>query len=136
MYKPDENDRRRSPRLRAQLEAELVTDLSFLDGSELQDSDASLVFMGVTHNVSANGLAVVVPSIRMDESYCEQARPISLALHLPDAAVQMKIEPIHCTALTEKDPDQGYLIGARITSSQEVDEHEWQKYVEDLAGKS
>lgn len=107
--------------------------LSLLDAAHEEDSPQELVLMGVTLNVSAKGLAVALPSIRIDERYFNQARPVALALHLPESPLRMKIEPVHCVPLQANDLGQGYLIGARITEGDGL-EAEWHQYVMSLEG--
>src|SRR5215203_3095458 len=60
-------ERRRMRRLRVKCEVELVADLSLLD-SEVQNAGSSLVFLGRTHDLSAGGLGMVLPSTIIDES--------------------------------------------------------------------
>jgi hypothetical protein len=126
-----ETERRRTPRHNSRIEAELVAGLSLLDAAADEDSSQTLLLMGVTLNVSDNGLAVALPSIRIDEGYFKQARPVSVALHLPNCPLQMKAELVHCVPLQSNDPNQGYLIGARITDQRETDS-EWKQYVRSL----
>lgn len=126
------SDRRKSPRLKAHLEAELSATLSLLDGDLLDDPSSSLTFMGETLDVSEEGLSLVLPSIRIDESCCDRPSPLELALHLPNSPVRFEIEPVRCRPLRAEDPDQGYLVGVRINSVEDEDVDEWRQYISSL----
>ena len=123
-------DRRHSRRFIARLEAELVVSLSLLDAAAI--GDETLLLMGETKDISADGLSVVVPSIRIDEMYCEQARPLTLSLHLQKESVKLEVQTIHCTPLRTNDPDRGYLIGARITDFGGLGPLAWRRYLRGL----
>lgn len=124
-------DRRLSTRRKARLETELTVSLSLLDTSTR--GDETLLLMGETHDVSAEGLAIVVPSIRIDEKYCEEERPLKMSLHLQNESVQMQLQTVHCNRLQEDDPDRGYLIGARITDFGGFGPIAWERLVRELA---
>ena len=70
-------ERRRVRRLKAKCEIELVADLSLLD-NDVQNSDSSLIFLGRTHDVSAAGLGMVLPSTIIDERFCSGANRLNL----------------------------------------------------------
>ena len=125
-------ERRQSLRLKARLEAELTAGLSLLEPDYIEDSSRQLVLMGVTLDLSATGLAFILPSIRISEDYCGRSQSLLLALHLPTSPVQLEIEFVHCVPLNEDDLDQGYLIGARIKGCGKIHESEWQKYLSGL----
>src|ERR1044072_9664560 len=72
-------ERRRVRRLKAKCEIELVADLSLLD-NDVQNSDPSLIFLGRTHDLSAAGLGMVLPSTIIDERFCSGGGPFSLSL--------------------------------------------------------
>ena len=124
-------DRRHSVRRKARLEAELTVSLSLLDTGT--GGDETLLLMGETHDVSAEGVAIVVPSIRIDEKYCEEERPLKMSLHLQSESVQMQLQTIHCNRLEENDPDRGYIIGARITDFGGLGPVAWGRLVRKLA---
>src|SRR4051812_12682338 len=62
-------ERRRTRRLKVKCDLELVADLSLLD-NDVQNTGSSLVFLGRTHDVSAAGLGMVLPSTIIDERFC------------------------------------------------------------------
>ena len=109
------NERRRSPRLKAGWDAELTTGLSILD-TEAPAEDYSLVFWGRTLDISAGGLALVLPSTLIDERYCGDESRLQLSLHLPTGSVNLEVSAVRCEPLQAEDTAMGYLIGAQILS--------------------
>ena len=82
---------------------------------------------GYTLDVSATGLALVVPAIRIGEHYLAGAeRKLHLKLELPGGPVEMKVASARYEGLED---DSGYLIGARILEMSDADRAEFQKYV-------
>ncbi len=137
MQKPSPpTERRRSPRLKAHLEAELLATLSLLDSTYTQYSDRALVFMGETHDLSEEGLALILPSIRIDENHCKEGLQLSLGIHLPSMPVQLEIQAVRCHALREDDPGQGYFMGARITGLGGMSSADWLNYLNTLRAQT
>jgi hypothetical protein len=128
-------ERRQSQRLRAQCEAELIASVTLLDAAQPENGTSTLVFMAETQDISAHGLALVLPSIRIDEKYCEQPRSLKLSLHLPDAAVELEVNAIRCVPLNVRDPGQGYLIGARINDISRDSAAQLETYLENLSNE-
>src|ERR1044072_8035943 len=62
-------ERRRMRRLKVKCEFELVANLSLLD-SDVDCADSSLIFLGRTHDLSAGGLGMVLPSTIIAEGFC------------------------------------------------------------------
>ena len=109
------NERRRAPRLKAGCDAELTTNLSILD-TDAKSDDHSLVFMGRTLDISAGGLALVLPSTLIDERYCGDETRLHLSLHLPTGPVNLEVSAVRCVPLQADDTAMGYLLGAQILS--------------------
>jgi hypothetical protein len=126
------NERRRAPRLKAGCEAELTTSLSILD-TDAQSEDRSLVFLGRTLDISAGGLALVLPSTLIDERYCGDESRLQLALHLPTGSVNLEVSAVRCVPLQAEDTAKGYLIGAQILSLDD-DRDEYDDYLRSISG--
>lgn len=126
-------ERRRMRRLRAKCEVELVAGLSFLD-TEVQGGDSSLVFLGRTHDLSAGGLAMVLPSTTIDERFCSGGNRLSLSLFVPDGVIDMEVSPVRCERLTGPYSGQGYLLGTRITNV--ADRAKFERYLETVSGRN
>lgn len=106
-------ERRSMPRLRVHCDAELIAGLSILDVAA-QENDDTLVFLGVTKDLSAQGLGLVLPSTQIDERYCNESNSLKVSLHLPECAVGLEVNPVRCEPLNPGDSAQGYLMGAKI----------------------
>jgi len=124
-------ERRRLRRLNAKCEVELVANLSFLDTDEL-GADSSLVFFGRTHDLSAGGLAMVLPSTTMDERFCSGTNRLQLSLFVPDGVIAMEVSPVRCERLTGAYLGQGYLLGTKITNVK--DRAQFDRYLDTLSG--
>jgi PilZ domain len=109
-------ERRRTPRLKATCDAELLTSVAILDNDE-QSPVGSLIFLGRTLDVSISGLAIVLPSTPVDERYCNEATRLRLLLHLPAGTVRLEVNPVRCAPLNADDRAMGYLLGAQIVST-------------------
>ena len=126
------NERRRAPRLKAGCDAELTTSLSILD-TEVQSQDQSLVFCGRTTDMSAGGLAFVLPSTLIDERYCGDGARLQLSLHLPTGRVNLEVSAVRCVPLRSYDTAMGYLVGAQILSLDDERE-EYDDYLRSISG--
>lgn len=124
-------ERRKARRLRAKCEVELVANLSFLDTDE-PGADSSLVFFGRTHDLSAGGLAMVLPSTTIDERFCSGSNRLNLSLHAPAGVINMEVSPVRCERLNGPYFGQGYLLGTRITNVK--DRAQFDRYLDTLSG--
>ena len=107
-------ERRRLRRLKARCEVELTATLSLLD-NDVQNCESSLVFLGRTHDLSAGGMGMVLPSTIIDERFCTGSNRLNLALHVPGGVIGMEVSPVRCERLTGPYVGQGYLLGTKIT---------------------
>ena len=82
---------------------------------------------GYTLDVSATGLALIVPAIRIGEHYLAGAdRKLHVKLELPTGPVEMKVASVRYEGLED---DSGYLIGAQILEMSDADRASFEKYV-------
>src|SRR5262247_1177066 len=88
-------ERRRLRRLKVKCEVELVANLSLLD-SEVECSDSSLVFLGRTHDLSAGGIGMVLPSTIIDERFCSGTNRLNLSLYAPGGVIDLEVSPVRC----------------------------------------
>ena len=107
-------ERREMRRLKVRCEVELQADLSLLD-TEAGEPLESLIFMGQTSDLSANGLAMIIPATIIDERFCEGGNLLKLSLHLPDGAVRLEVTPVRCERISGVNSSPGYLLGTKIT---------------------
>ena len=82
---------------------------------------------GHTLDVSATGLALIVPAIRIGEHYLAGAeRKLHIRLELPSGPVEMRVASVRYESLED---ETGYLIGARILEMSDSDRAIFDKYV-------
>ena len=124
-------ERRRMRRLRVRCEVELVAGLSLLD-NDVENSESSLVFLGRTHDLSANGLGMVLPSTIIDERFCTGGNRLSLSLHVPGGVIGMEVSPVRCERLSGAYSSHGYLLGTKITNVE--NRAQFEQYLETLSG--
>lgn len=85
---------------------------------------------GHTLDISATGLALIVPAIRIGEHYLAGSdRRLHLKLELPDGPVEMKLATVRYESLDESEEETGYLIGARIIEMAAEDRASFDAYV-------
>lgn len=126
-------ERRSVRRLRAKCEVELAATLSLLD-NDACDEDSKLIFFGQTSDLSAEGLAMVLPATIIDERFCSGSNKLKLSLHLPDGIVGLEVAPVRCERLTDAYSVHGYLLGTKITNV----EHRgpFERYLDSVSGQS
>ena len=116
-------ERRRHPRLRARLAASVV-----LIGARGEAATPPLE--GHTRDVSACGLALILPAVRVGDRYLAgEAQTLSVTLRLPSATIRLRAAPERYERLDEEDSDTGYLIGLRITEMGERDRAAFDEYL-------
>jgi hypothetical protein len=126
-------ERRNVRRLRVKCEVELAATLSLLDNDAF-DEESKLIFFGQTSDLSAEGLAMVLPATIIDERFCSGLNRLKLSLHLPDGIVGLEVAPVRCERLTDAYSVNGYLLGTRITNV----EHRapFERYLDSVSGQS
>lgn len=78
-------------------------------------------------DVSATGLALIVPAIRIGEHYLAGSdRQLHVKLELPSGPVEMKVASVRYESLED---ESGYLIGARILEMSDTDRTSFEKYL-------
>ncbi|HKZ02252.1 MAG TPA: PilZ domain-containing protein [Pyrinomonadaceae bacterium] len=91
---------------------------------------------GHTLDVSATGLALNVPAIRIEEHYLVgESRRLQLNLELPDGPVRMQVAPVRYESLEEHQSETGYAIGVRITEMSEQDRMHFNEYIKHLKSR-
>ena len=82
---------------------------------------------GHTLDVSATGLALVVPAIRIGEHYLAgDERKLHIRLELPSGPIEMRVGTVRYES---SEDDSGYLIGARILEISDADRASFDKYL-------
>jgi hypothetical protein len=126
-------ERRSMRRLRVKCEVELAANLSLLD-NDAYDAESPLIFFGQTSDLSAVGLAMVLPATIIDERFCTDANRLKLSLHLPQGIIDLEVAPVRCERLSDAYSVRGYLLGTKITNVNQKESFE--RYLESVSGQS
>lgn len=123
-------DRRHSTRRNVLLpiSLSLVSPTKNLNGTSRTSS-----MVGHTVDLSAKGLALIVPAITLgDHHLVGENRSLSLQLEVPNGPVVMQVTPVRYERLEEQGTETGYLIGVKITGMPEEDRARFAEYVDSL----
>jgi hypothetical protein len=129
---PNIDNRRQSPRHQTRHEVCLQASISLLDAqaSVSYPHEKLFTIFGSTHDLSEAGVSLVIPLIPIDVQYCQgQDHVLPLTLYLPSGEVEMKIAPVRCAPLDEKELGEGFFMGAQI---KEIDLGELERLIEYL----
>jgi hypothetical protein len=122
-------NRRVAPRYAARLEVDLAINVT-LPGAKTDGPPLKL--SGYTRDVSASGLALVVPSIRVGGQYVTgENRRLRVVLKLPTGPVEALATPVRYSPLDEDSDgvDKGYLVGVQIISMSDEDRARFSAYL-------
>jgi hypothetical protein len=123
-------DRRRSTRrrVRLNLSLSLAPATKNLNGTRRISS-----LEGYTVDVSANGLALIVPQITLGEHHLVgENRSLNLKLELPAGPVEIEASPVRYQRLDENHAETGYLIAVKIVRMPDDDRARFSEYVANL----
>ena len=120
-------DRRRSTRHLVRL----VFSLSIVSPAKSLTGSRRIVSMdGHTFDLSANGMALIVPAITLDEHHLVgENRSLSVQLELPSGPVEMQVRPVRYERLEEHKIETGYLIAVKIVKMSDEDRARYSDYV-------
>jgi hypothetical protein len=127
-------NRRSAPRYLTHLEAGLALSISLphaKPGSE--KAGQSLKVAGYTRDVSATGMALIVPTIRIGGQYITgENRTLEIVLKLPTDQITVKATPVRYSPLEDDATDTGYLIGVQIIWMSNEDRARFNAYLATL----
>lgn len=123
-------NRRSSPRFLARL----PTSLSLADNkSGLGHIDRPPIIPGETKDISLDGLALIVPSLRTDLHDLTQLQHVwRIVMALPIGHVQIHAVLVRFQRFRGDAPQTGYLIGMRIAEMSEADRVLFNDYMQTL----
>lgn len=105
-------DRRHAPRRRVRLPFSVWLQPTT---GEANGRRAVPSLSGNTWDISATGLGLVVPAIRIGEHYLTgEDRRLRIILELPSGSVQLIATPVRYERIEEDGVDKGYVIGVHI----------------------
>jgi len=88
---------------------------------------------GNTFDLSANGVAFIVPAITLGEHHLVgENRSLKVQLELPSGPVEMQVLPVRYERLEEHKSETGYLIAVKIVGMSEEDRAKYGEYVSTL----
>jgi hypothetical protein len=123
-------DRRRARRVKAILDFTLS-----LVGPAVSSNGAKRVISvkGHTLDLSSTGLALIVPSIIVNEHHLVgENRNMFVTLELPDGPIELSVTPIRYERLDDHPTETGYLIGVRLNPGNEKERLRFHEYVSQL----
>jgi c-di-GMP-binding flagellar brake protein YcgR len=123
-------NRRRSPRLKARLPltVSIAVRQKAATGAKLVPA-----LRGHTRDLSATGLALILPSILIGEQHLTgEGRTLLISLELPAGPIQIQAVPARYERLDEETAEKLYLVGARITQMSEDDRALFNEYLQGL----
>lgn len=88
---------------------------------------------GHTFDLSANGMALIVPAITLGEHHLVgENRNLHVQLELPPGPVEMEVAPVRYERLEEYASETGYLVAVKIIGMSESDRITYREYVSTL----
>lgn len=91
---------------------------------------------GHTLDLSASGLALIVPAITLGEHHIVgENRSLNVKLQLPKGPIELTVTPVRYESLEEDETETGYLIGVKILEMSEVDRAKFAEYVADFSDR-
>ena len=123
-------DRRRSKRrtVRLPFTLSITSSTKALNGTRRVST-----LNGHTLDLSAGGLALIVPSITLGEHHLvAENRRLDVKLDLPTGSVEMKATPVRYESLDEHETETGYLIAVQIAEMTEEDRAKFAAYFSSL----
>jgi hypothetical protein len=127
-------NRRRAPRYLTHLEAGLALSISMPHAKAGERvTEQPLKLAGYTRDISATGLSLVVPSIRIGGQYVTgENRTLEIILKLPTGLIKIKVTPVRYSPLEEDAADTGYFVGTQIVWMSSEDRARFDAYLDTL----
>ncbi|HJU55520.1 MAG TPA: PilZ domain-containing protein [Pyrinomonadaceae bacterium] len=127
-------NRRVAPRYVTHLEVGLALNVSLTGSDTSARKDSPPVRLaGYTRDISASGLALIVPSIRVGGQYVTgENRRLRIMLKLPTGPIEIHATPVRYSPLDEDGVDTGYLVGVQIISMSDEDRARFNDYLEKM----
>jgi c-di-GMP-binding flagellar brake protein YcgR len=126
------NNRRREIRRKVRLPA------SVSPGASVRTAESAgqwpLSVLGHTRDISASGLALVMPSM-LAEDFANRGDTLRIILALPAGDVEMRCEVVRHNRLGESEPDAASLIGMSITEMSDDDRDLYLEYLRTLGAE-
>jgi hypothetical protein len=128
-------NRRRAPRFVTRLEAGLALTSTTLPNAKnrVQGTGQPLTLVGHTRDISATGLALIMPAIRIGGQYITgQNHRLTIQLKLPAGQIEVEATPVRYSPADEGPANTGYLIGVQINGMSDHDRSLFNAYLATL----
>lgn len=97
-------------------------------------SPRTRTLQGHTLDISAGGMSLIVPTIRLGEYHLVgENRGFTLRLELPVGPIEMLVSPVRYEALEEHETESGFLIGVKIVEMSQTDRVQFAEYFSTFA---
>jgi len=101
--------------------------------SQMAPSGSQMV-EGHTRDVSSDGVALILPAIRIGDHYLAgENHPLLVRLQLPEQTIEMYALAVRYDSVAGEDQCARYIIGARITQLGQEDRAHYVEYLAQLA---
>jgi c-di-GMP-binding flagellar brake protein YcgR len=112
----------------------LPVKLTMVDARASKGTLPRLTLTGFTRNISASGLALVVPEIKLgDRKLVGENRTLLVLIELPNGRVKLHATPVRYEKIRHGHLEGQYLIGARIAQVDPEDKVRLQRYLHRLS---
>ena len=94
----------------------------------------SQIIEGHTRDVSSDGIALILPAIRIGDHYLAgEHHPLVVRLQLPESLIEMHTVAVRYDSFTDEDQETGYIVGARITQLGQEGRAQYVEFLNSLA---
>jgi len=99
-------------------------------------SHGSHALEGHTRDISSDGMALILPAIRLGDHYLAgENHPLLVHLQLPDSMIEMHMVAVRYDSFADEEQGAGYILGARITQLGQEDRAQYVEFLANLAKK-
>lgn len=127
-------DRRRTPRRGVRFAARLPLSVSPLSEAQDFEHNAPYSLKGSTRDLSARGLTLLLPAMRVGGRYLTDAAGyLGVRVETPSGPVCILAAPARFEHLSEGDGGYAYLLGVRILKMSDADRMTYLSYLGTLA---
>jgi len=89
---------------------------------------------GDTSDLSASGLGLLVPTVRINDRYLTATgETLHLLLELPAGRIEMRVAPVRYEQIEREGASAGYLIGVHIAEMGDDDRARFEEYLRQLS---
>lgn len=131
-------NRRRAARYRTHIKVTVA--LSDMKPTAIHTSAAGgalPTLKGHTRDISATGLALVTPAIRIGGRYLTgEGQDLLVTLDISPQPIRIHATPVRYEQLGREDEETGYLIGLHITSMDDGERSRYMQYLSTLTDKT